>query len=405
MPEVMTKSQTQITQPSQHKIAVLIVAAGRGMRAGGGLPKQYRKLAGKPVLTHTLNAVMAACPSVMIQCVIHADDRELFDQATQGLKIREPVHGGKSRQESVMLGLSALKDEEPDFVLVHDAARPFADAKVFKAVIAALEQGHKAVVPGLAVVDTLKKTEGSRITRTVDRDGLIAVQTPQGFPFAELLAAHKQADGQELTDDAAVMEASGHMVITVPGAETNFKLTTASDFTKAEHMLMMAQADVRTGMGYDVHRFEDGRDHVWLCGVKIPFDKGLKGHSDADVGLHALTDAILAAIVDGDIGQHFPPSDNRWRGAPSDVFLTFARDRVLLKGGSIAHVSVCLICEKPKIGPHNGPMRERIADLLGISIDRVSVQATTTEKLGFTGREEGIAAQATATVRLPFKDI
>lgn len=405
MPEVMTKSQTQITQPSQHKIAVLIVAAGRGMRAGGGLPKQYRKLAGQPVLGHTLKAVRAACPSAIIQCVIHPDDRELFNEAAQGLAEREPVHGGKSRQESVMLGLRALETEKPDFVMVHDAARPFADAAVFEPVLAALEQGHKAVVPGVAVVDTLKKTEGHRVTHTVDRSGLVAVQTPQGFPFADLLAAHAKVNDQELTDDAAVMEACGHSVTTVPGAENNFKLTTATDFTKAEHMLMMAQADVRTGMGYDVHRFEDGRDHVWLCGVKIPFNKGLKGHSDADVGLHALTDAILAAIVDGDIGQHFPPSDNQWRGAPSDVFLTFARDRVLAKGGSIAHVSVCLICEKPKIGPHNGPMRERIADLLGISIDRVSVQATTTEKLGFTGREEGIAAQATATVRLPFKDI
>ena len=403
MPEVMTKSQTQITQPSQHKIAVLVVAAGRGSRAGEGLPKQYRPVGEKMVLTRTLEAVFAACPQALVQTVIHPDDARLFEDAARGMAVLPAVHGGTSRQESVYLGLQALAPYSPDFVLVHDAARPFTNRAVFSAVIAALHAGNKAVVPALQVVDTLKKTSGRIVRHTVEREGLVAVQTPQGFPYSDLMAAHDKAMGHELTDDAAVMEAAGHQIVVVDGDDRNFKLTTPADFRKAESMTMMAQADVRTGMGYDVHRFEEG-DHVWLCGVKIPFIKGLKGHSDADVGLHALTDAILAAVVDGDIGQHFPPSDNRWRGAPSDVFLTFARDRVIAKGGTIAHVSVCLICEKPKIGPHNLAMRTRIADLLRIGIDRVSVQATTTEKLGFTGREEGIAAQATATVRLPLED-
>jgi len=404
MPEVMTKSQTQITQPSQHKIAVLVVAAGRGSRAGGGLPKQYRSLAGKMVLTRTVEAVASACPGALVQAVIHPDDKAHYDSASENMSLLAPVFGGESRQESVFLGLKALASHAPDFVLVHDGARPFASKITFDAVLAALADGADAAIPGVAVVDTLKKADSGNVSHTVDRTYLFAVQTPQGFAYQALLAAHESAAGRALTDDAAVMEAAGHSVKLVPGEEQNFKLTTAADFNKADQMIMMAQGDIRTGMGYDVHRFEDG-DHVWLCGVQIPFTKGLKGHSDADVGLHALTDAILAAIVDGDIGQHFPPSDNKWRGAASDVFLTFARDRVAAKGGSIAHVSVCLICERPKIGPHNIAMRTRIADLLQISVERVSVQATTTEKLGFTGREEGIAAQATATVRLPFGEL
>lgn len=391
-------------QPGQHKIAVLVVAAGRGSRAGDGLPKQYRTVAGKMVLTRTLDAVAKACPDALLQIVIHPDDRDLFECATQGKSVLPPVSGGSSRQESVFLGLKALADHAPEYVLVHDAARPFAGRPTFGAVLEVLNGGAAAVVPGVQVVDTLKKSHNGNISHTVDRTDLFAVQTPQGFGYQALLAAHQDAAGGELTDDAAVMEAAGHTVRLVPGEEQNFKLTTAEDFRKAEQIVMMTQGDIRTGMGYDVHRFEEG-DHVWLCGVKIPFTKGLRGHSDADVGLHALTDAILAAIVDGDIGQHFPPSDDKWRGAPSDVFLTFARDRVTEKGGSIAHVSVCLICEKPKIGPHNAAMRSRIAELLRVDVGRVSVQATTTEKLGFTGREEGIAAQATATVRLPFGDI
>ncbi len=402
MPEVMTKSQPQISQPSPAPIAVLIVAAGRGSRAGEGLPKQYRPIAGKALLSHTLDTLSSALPDAIIQVVIHPDDTGLYDTAAQDRAIEPPAFGGGTRQESVQNGLMALQKHEPEFVLVHDAARPFIDAATIERLLIKLRSGAKAVLPATKVTDTLKSVSNGVIAHTVDREHLYAVQTPQAFHFDSLIDAHAATTGKELTDDGAVMEAAGFQVQIVEGNPENFKITTAADFEKAEQNFMMQLPDIRVGSGYDVHRFEDG-DHVWLCGVKVPFTKKLKGHSDADVGLHALTDAILSAIADGDIGHHFPPTDAQWRGAPSDRFLTFARDRVLAKGGMIAHVNICLICEKPKIGPHNAAMRARIADLLHIDIDRVSIQATTTEKLGFTGREEGIAAQATATVRLPLK--
>ncbi|TNE65861.1 MAG: bifunctional 2-C-methyl-D-erythritol 4-phosphate cytidylyltransferase/2-C-methyl-D-erythritol 2,4-cyclodiphosphate synthase [Alphaproteobacteria bacterium] len=403
MPDVITKSQTPIAEKSMPSAAFLVVAAGRGTRAGEGLPKQYRAVAGKPLIRHTLEALARALPGAAIQVVIHADDRALFDAATQGLDLPAPAIGGETRQDSVQAGLAALSASAPEFVLVHDAARPFIDAATVAPLVAALEGGARAVLPATAVTDTLKAVKDATISHTVDRTGLYAVQTPQAFPYAELVAAHASVAGKGLTDDGAVMEAAGAKVQIVEGNEDNFKVTNPGDFQKAEQKIMMQLADVRTGMGYDVHRFEDG-DHVWLCGVKLPHTKGLKGHSDADVGLHALTDAILAALCDGDIGIHFPPSDNQWRGAPSHVFLEFARDRVRQRGGAIAHVGVLLICERPKIGPHKDALRARIAEILDIPAARVSVQATTTEKLGFTGREEGIAAQATATVRLPFGD-
>ncbi|WP_262691634.1 bifunctional 2-C-methyl-D-erythritol 4-phosphate cytidylyltransferase/2-C-methyl-D-erythritol 2,4-cyclodiphosphate synthase [Kordiimonas aestuarii] len=401
MPEVITKSQSQILQTSQPKIAVLIVAAGRGSRAGAGLPKQYRTVAGKMILSHTLDAMRTALPNVPIKVVVHRDDLELYHAAAKGFDLLEQALGGATRQESVRDGLAAMAHIAPDYVLVHDAARPFIDRDTIERLVSALERGAMAVLPAIPVTDTLKAVSDEVITRTVKRDGLYSVQTPQAFRFHALLEAHERATGDQYTDDGAVMEANDTQVRIVEGNDNNFKITTAADLTKAEQMLMMRLADIRTGSGYDVHRFEEG-DHVWLCGVRLPFTKRLKGHSDADVGLHALTDAILAALAEGDIGQHFPPSDDQWRGSPSDIFLSFAKDRVLAKGGVIAHVAICLICERPKIGPHNIAMRARIAELLQIDIRRVSVQATTTEKLGFTGREEGIAAQATATVRLPF---
>ncbi|WP_286831457.1 MULTISPECIES: bifunctional 2-C-methyl-D-erythritol 4-phosphate cytidylyltransferase/2-C-methyl-D-erythritol 2,4-cyclodiphosphate synthase [Kordiimonas] len=385
------------------QVSIVIVAAGRGSRAGEGLPKQYRKLGGKMVLTRTIESFLTIDPAYRIQCVIHPDDEALFQEATVGFDLPSPVHGGATRQESVYKGLKALSPDT-DYVLVHDAARPFVTADVISGVIDALDAKAEAVVPAVAITDTLKKAADGIIQHTVDRTNLFAVQTPQGFPYANLMAAHEAAVGKDLTDDGAVVEAAGGKVTLSVGDGRNFKLTTPNDFKKAEQQIMMALGDIRTGSGYDVHRFEGG-DHVWLCGVKLPFTRSLKGHSDADVGLHALTDAILAALCDGDIGTHFPPSDNQWRGAPSDVFLTFARDRVLALGGQIGHVGVCLICEKPKIGPHKDAMRDRVAELLEIPASRVSVQATTTEKLGFTGREEGIAAQATATLRLPLGDI
>ncbi|NVJ99112.1 MAG: bifunctional 2-C-methyl-D-erythritol 4-phosphate cytidylyltransferase/2-C-methyl-D-erythritol 2,4-cyclodiphosphate synthase [Alphaproteobacteria bacterium] len=403
MPEVLIKSQPENERRCMTQVSVIVVAAGRGSRAGKGLPKQYRKVAGKPVLRRTIESFLAVDPAFKIICVIHPDDQDLYLEATKGLELEQRVFGGATRQESVLNGLSGIEHLNPDFVLVHDAARPFASSTVVQGVMDALQEGAQAVVPAVSVVDTLKFVEDNTIKHTVARDNLFAVQTPQGFPFQALLAAHRAVIGQALTDDAAVIEASGGAVTISRGEPTNYKLTSPEDFMKAEKDILMSLADVRVGSGYDVHRFEAG-DDVWLCGVKVPFTQSLKGHSDADVGLHALTDAILAAIADGDIGTHFPPSEEKWRGAPSDIFLTFARDRVQQKDGMIAHVSICLICEEPKIGPHKEIMRIRIAELLEIDISRVSVQATTTEKLGFTGRKEGIAAQATATVRLPIGD-
>lgn len=386
------------------QVCIIIVAAGRGSRAGEGLPKQYRKLMGKPILRRTVESVRHAAPSAPVICVIHPDDRLLYEDAVEGLSLEEAVYGGQTRQESVYCGLTGVEHLNPDYVLVHDAARPFMGQTVLDSVVAALKGGAKAVVPGVPVTDTLKHAPDHMIERTVDRTDLFAVQTPQGFPYRELMQAHEAAPHNSFTDDAAVMEQTGAKVHVSLGEAANFKITTPEDFARAEERLMLQVADIRVGSGYDVHRFEAG-DHVWLCGVQVPHTQALKGHSDADVGLHALTDALLGAIADGDIGTHFPPSDNRWRGAPSDMFLTYARDLIVDRGGMIAHVTICLICETPKIGPHKDNMRERIADLLQIDMGRVSVQATTTEKLGFTGREEGIAAKATATVRLPFGDM
>ncbi|NVJ68884.1 MAG: bifunctional 2-C-methyl-D-erythritol 4-phosphate cytidylyltransferase/2-C-methyl-D-erythritol 2,4-cyclodiphosphate synthase [Alphaproteobacteria bacterium] len=383
------------------QVSIIIVAAGRGSRAGEGLPKQYRTLCGKMVLRRTIESFLKIDPTFQILCVIHPDDVELYETATEGLDLAGYVFGGATRQESVRNGLAGIEHLKPAHVLVHDAARPFVTKQVVDGVLNRLKKGALGVVPALPVTDTLKHAHNGIIDRTVERTDLYAVQTPQGFPFVALLKAHESVIGQELTDDGAVIEASGGKVEISIGSTANFKLTTSDDFTKAENQIMMTLGDVRTGSGYDVHRFEDG-ESLWLCGIEIPFTKSLKGHSDADVGLHALTDAILAAIADGDIGTHFPPSDPRWRGASSDIFLSHARDRVLEKGGQINHITVCLICERPKIGPHMDAMRKRIAELLDLELDRVSVQATTTEQLGFTGREEGIAAQATATVRLPF---
>lgn len=383
------------------QICIIIVAAGRGSRAGEGLPKQYRKLMGKTLLRRTVESFQKAAPNAPVICVIHPDDQHLYDDALDGIPLLMPVYGGTTRQESVFNGLKAAQGLAPDYVLVHDAARPFMGQAVFDNVMAALKAGAKAVVPGVPVTDTLKHAPDRMIEHTVDRANLFAVQTPQGFPFADLLRAHGVAPHNTFTDDAAVMEKNGEIVHIARGESANFKITTPEDFARAEERLMLQIADIRVSSGYDVHRFEAG-DHVWLCGVKIAHTHALKGHSDADVGLHALTDALLGAIADGDIGTHFPPSDEQWRGAPSHMFLTYARDRILARNGMIAHVTVCLICERPKIGPHKDCMRQKVADLLQIDVGRVSIQATTTEKLGFTGREEGIAAQATATVRLPF---
>jgi 2-C-methyl-D-erythritol 4-phosphate cytidylyltransferase/2-C-methyl-D-erythritol 2,4-cyclodiphosphate synthase len=378
----------------------LIVGAGRGHRFGGDIPKQYCALDGEPVLRHTLRA-FADYPGVdRIQCVIHPDDIDLFRAAAAGLDVLEPVWGGATRQESVRLGLESIAGLSPELVLVHDAARPFVSAAVISRVLEALRD-HPGAIPALAVTDTLKRAveggkEGSpAVGATVARDGLWRAQTPQGFRFADLLAAHRAAQGEALTDDAAVAERHGFAVAIVEGSEENVKITTTGDLDKAQTRAFRFQ----TGMGFDVHAFGEG-DHVFLCGHRIAHDQGLIGHSDADVGLHAVTDAVLGAIAAGDIGDHFPPSDPRWKGAPSDMFLAHAAKLVSEAGGEIVNVDVTLICERPKIGPHRAAMRHRLAEILGIDQERVSIKATTTERLGFTGRGEGIAAQAITCVRL-----
>ena len=376
----------------------LIVAAGRGVRAGEGQPKQYRELGGVLVLRRVLSAFLSH-PAIDATCVvIGAEDRSAYDAATSGLPLVPPVVGGSSRQTSVRHGLDALRDRVPATVLIHDAARPLVDGATITAVARALET-FAAAVPVLAVSDTLKRVSDLTVLTTVPREGIAASQTPQGFRFAEILAAHHNAVDLALTDDAAVAEHAGLVIAAVPGARQNFKLTTTEDFAMAE-ALLAARRQVRTGQGFDVHRFGPG-DHVWLCGVKVAHTHGLIGHSDADVGLHSLTDAILGAISKGDIGQHFPPSDDRWRGAPSHLFLAHAATLVREMGARIEHVDITLISERPKVAPHRASMIARIAAILDLDEGRVSVKATTTEGLGFTGRSEGIAAQAIATVSVP----
>jgi 2-C-methyl-D-erythritol 4-phosphate cytidylyltransferase/2-C-methyl-D-erythritol 2,4-cyclodiphosphate synthase len=376
----------------------LIVAAGSGQRFGGDIPKQYMVLAGQPVLRFSVETFLAHPLVTGVRAVIHPDQRPYYDGAVRGLDLLDPVHGGATRQQSVCNGLESLAELQPDRVLVHDAARPFVSHGIIDRAIAALDHSPGAVV-ALPVTDTLKRVQDNAVTGTVDRQGLWRAQTPQAFRYRDILAAHRRAKGAELTDDAAVAEAAGLAVATVMGAEENFKITTMDDLGRAEQMIGGA-IEYRTGSGYDVHRFTAG-DGIVLCGVRIAHSHGLEGHSDADAGLHALTDAILGAIGAGDIGKHFPPSDARWRGADSAQFLRHAADMVNQRRGRIAHADVTIICEVPKISPHREAMVARIAEILGISADRVSVKATTTEGLGFTGRREGIAAQAIATVGLP----
>jgi 2-C-methyl-D-erythritol 4-phosphate cytidylyltransferase / 2-C-methyl-D-erythritol 2,4-cyclodiphosphate synthase len=385
-------------------VAVVVVAAGRGVRAGGELPKQYRTLSGVSVIRRSL-LLFTEHPQVnVVQPVIHPDDAELCATAASGLQLLAPVFGGKTRQQSVRAGLEALAVHHPSIVLVHDAARPFASAKLVSRAIAAVAPSG-AAIPGLAVTDTVKSIHSDgKVAETLDRASLRTIQTPQAFGFEALLAAHRKADAagrDEFTDDAALAEWAGMAVSVFEGETGNIKLTSAEDFAQAEAMALTALGDIRTGTGYDVHAFGDG-DHVMLGGVHIPFGRGLSGHSDADVALHALVDAILGALAEGDIGTHFPPSDPQWRGASSDRFLKFAVERVRARGGRIAHLDVTVVCEAPRVGPHRDAMRARIAEIADVSPERVAIKATTSEKLGFTGRGEGMVAFATATVRLPW---
>ena len=377
----------------------LVLAGGGGVRLGAEMPKQYLDLSGRAILRHSIETFLGHPAIDEVRCVIRPEDRELYDAAVAELALQDPVAGGGNRQDSARLGLESLTDAAPATVLIHDAARPFVDSETIDRTLAGLLD-YPAALPAVPLSDTLKRSDGPRVTGTIERDGLWRAQTPQGFRYQEILAAHQASAGESLTDDAAVAERAGLEVALVMGSENNMKITTTDDLERARRMLAGDAPDVRVGTGFDVHRFGPGNE-IMLCGIAVPSDRGLEGHSDADVGLHAVTDAILGAVAAGDIGMHFPPSDPQWGDAASDLFVRHAAGLVRAKGGEISHVDVTIICEQPKIGPHRPAMAARIAEILDIGHDRVGVKATTTEGLGFTGRGEGIAVQALATVRLP----
>ncbi|MBS7699352.1 MULTISPECIES: bifunctional 2-C-methyl-D-erythritol 4-phosphate cytidylyltransferase/2-C-methyl-D-erythritol 2,4-cyclodiphosphate synthase [unclassified Chelatococcus] len=394
------------------KIAAIIVAAGRGTRLGGEIAKQYRQVAGRAVLGHTLSAISDQSDIERIVVVIHPDDGSYYRDVIAALpaavrdRLAHPVAGGATRQLSVMAGLESLASgkDAPDFVLVHDAARPFVSPQLVRRAVAA-GIAHAAAVPGVKIADTIKRVDhNGRICETPDRDLLRRVQTPQAFAFAPLLAAHRRAVAEGLTsftDDGTLAEWAGHSVHIFDGEAGNMKITSGEDIVEAERRLAPSTTLIsRAGIGYDVHAFGPG-DHIWIGGLRLPHDRGVVAHSDGDVALHALTDAVFGAMADGDIGSHFPPSDPQWRGAASDQFLAYAVERLRARGGRPDHLDLTIICEAPKIGPHRDAMRARIATIVDVPISAVSVKATTSEQLGFTGRREGIAAQAVVSIRLP----
>jgi 2-C-methyl-D-erythritol 4-phosphate cytidylyltransferase / 2-C-methyl-D-erythritol 2,4-cyclodiphosphate synthase len=386
--------------------AAVIVAAGAGVRAGGERPKQYQAIGGKPVLRHTVEAFLRHPGIARVQVVIGEGHEAFYDQAVGELPLPRPVLGGATRQLSVARGLKALRGDAPDLVLIHDGARPFVSATIISHVIAHLDR-HVAVIPALPVTDTLKRAKGNVVVETVDRTGLWAVQTPQGFRFDAITQAHGRAgEAAEagFSDDASIAEWAGIDVALIPGSPDNTKVTSAEDIATADQRLrretLLALGDIRVGQGFDVHAFAPG-DHVTLGGVRIAHDRGLSGHSDADAPLHALTDALLGSIGEGDIGVHFPPSDPQWRGADSAIFLKHAAGLIAGRGGIIANADLTIVCEAPRISPHVAAMRRRIAEILGLAPERIAVKATTSETMGFTGRGEGLVAMATVTVRLP----
>lgn len=403
MPDNKIKSESNGEIIGNKSVAVIIVAAGRGHRASKDLPKQYQFVFNKTVLNHTIKSFHSCGAISNILCVIHPDDHELYENAVKPFEILSPVPGGATRQESVYCGLQALQGIAPDIVLIHDAARPFISERIINELINTIAQGGKAALPALPIVDSLKKASDGYVCAAPERDGLYRAQTPQAFSYTDIVSAHQAATGKEFTDDVAVAMAAGYSAKIIAGSEAAFKITHTQDFKKAENHLMMQMSDIRVGQGYDVHKFEIG-GHVWLCGVKIPHTMALRGHSDADVAMHALTDALYGALAEGDIGRHFPPTEAKWKGAASDIFLRHAAELVAERGGMIASVDLTIICESPKITPHADAMRARLADIMNLDISRISVKATTTEKLGFTGRGEGIAAEAIATIRLPLGD-
>lgn len=393
-----------MTTNEKIRTVALIVAAGKGERFGDTLPKQYAHLNGRSVLYWTVSNFLNHPDIDSVQVVIHPDHADLYQRAVMGLPLPKPVTGGGTRQDSVRAGLESLSGLSPETVLIHDGARPLVDAQTISRVCGALET-HDAAIAALPLTDTLKQADkGGMIDRTVPRDGLWRAQTPQGFRYQSILEGHRKiANENTVTDDAGICEISGIAVELVMGNTENIKITHKEDLLMAERLMMSRLGDIRTGFGFDVHAFDTDAvaNNIRLCGVDVPFDKKLTGHSDADVGLHAVADAIYGAIGKGDIGSNFPPSDPQWKGADSAIFLEHAANEVAMAGGLIAHVDLTLVCEAPKIGPHRKEMVERISAILGLEPGRASVKATTTEKLGFTGRSEGIAAQAIVTLRLP----
>lgn len=393
------------------RVSLIVVAAGRGARLGATTPKQYLNCAGKPLLAHTLEALAAAHDYCAATVVIHSDDGDAYEAVltflspAAALCFGPPALGGASRQQSVLAGLEAQSAAAPDLTLIHDGARPFPSPELIARAIAAADL-HGAAAPAVPLSDTIKQIDASgRIQSSPERASLRAAQTPQAFRFPLILEAHRRAAREgvaDLTDDGAVAAWAGHATYVFDGDPENSKVTTLRDLCAAETRLMEAASDIRVGQGFDVHAFAPG-DAVWLCGVRIPYSQTLSGHSDADVALHALADALYGALGDGDIGSHFPPSDPQWRGADSSIFLAHAVELVRARGGMVAHLDATLICEAPKIGPHREAMRARVADIAGLAIDRVGVKATTSEGLGFTGRREGIACLASATIRLPVR--
>lgn len=379
------------------KTAAIIVAAGRGTRAGGDAPKQWQTVAGRPVLAHTIAALTGAVDEIVV--AIHPEDRSRMQELLSIWPAMMPeimiVEGGASRAASVLAALRTLEGQGVGKVLIHDGARPVVSARVIADVLGALDSSVGAA-PALPVTDALWRGEAGHVTGTADRTGLWRAQTPQGFRFAEILAAHLAHPGGA-ADDVEVARWAGHEIAITPGDEDNIKLTFPGDFARAETLLKGRRMDIRLGNGFDVHAFTPG-DHVWLCGVRLAHDRALLGHSDADVGMHALTDAIYGALAEGDIGVHFPPSDPQWKGAESHIFLRHAMGRVAARGYRLANCDVTLICERPKIGPHQAKMRAALAAIMGVDEGIISVKATTSERLGFTGREEGIAAIATAAL-------
>ncbi|MQA66558.1 MAG: bifunctional 2-C-methyl-D-erythritol 4-phosphate cytidylyltransferase/2-C-methyl-D-erythritol 2,4-cyclodiphosphate synthase [Alphaproteobacteria bacterium] len=402
---MLTARSTRTTKtPSGPICAALIVAAGRGRRFGESAPapKQYLALNRWTVLGRAAAAFLAHPRIGLVRVVIHGDDRAHYEQATRGLGLAEPVLGGRRRQDSVRLGLESLGDIAPDTVLIHDAARPLVDGALIDRVLTALDEFDGAV-PALAIADTLKLGSGGVITGGMPRDGVFRAQTPQGFRFRAILDAHRRAEkesGEDFTDDAAIAAFAGVEVALVAGTESNFKITTDDDLGRARAVLAGASpGETRTGQGFDMHGFDAAKPGpVRVCGVDVPHPQALAGHSDSDVGLHAATDALLGAIAAGDIGEHFSPSDPKWKGADSEIFLRHAAALVAAAGGRIVHLDLTVICEAPKIAPHRDSMRRRVAEILGVDPARVSIKATTTEGLGALGRGEGIAAQAIATV-------